>query len=53
MPSVDELKVRNQIADLTAPKLLPVIDNVYKESLRAMLHAFGNMYYIDGNNNRW
>ena len=52
MPSVDDLEIRNQIAELTAPKLLPVIDNVYKESLRAMLHAFGNMYYIDGNGNR-
>ena len=44
--------VRNQIVDLTSTKLLPVIDNVYKESLRSMLHIFGNMYYIDGNGNR-
>jgi len=48
----DSLYVRNQIVNLTTTKLLPVIDNVYKESLRSMLHTFGNMYYIDGNGNR-
>ncbi len=47
-----DLSVRNKIVDLTSTKLLPVIDNVYKESLRSMLHIFGNMYYIDGNGNR-
>ena len=47
-----DLYVRNQIAKLTEPKLLPVIDNIYKESLRSVLHIFGNMYYIDGNGNR-
>lgn len=52
MPDKDALTVRNRIVDLTTTKLLPVIDNVYKESLRSMLHIFGNMYYIDGNSNR-
>tara|TARA_R100001460_G_scaffold10649_4_gene25195 strand:+ start:1599 stop:2252 length:654 start_codon:yes stop_codon:yes gene_type:complete len=52
MSRIDELAVRNQIVNLTEPKLLPVIDNVYKESLRSMLHAFGNMFYIDGNGDR-
>jgi hypothetical protein len=52
MVSSTDLYVRNQIAQLTAPKLLPVIDNVYKESLKSMLHIFGNMYYIDGNGNK-
>jgi len=47
-----DLKVRNQIVDMTTSKLLPVIDNVYKESLRSMLNIFGSMYYIDGNGNR-
>jgi hypothetical protein len=52
MRDKDSLYVRNQIVNLTTTKLLPVIDNVYKESLRSMLHTFGNMYYIDGNGNR-
>jgi hypothetical protein len=46
------LKVRNEIMDLTTTEILPIIDNVYKESLRAVLHAFGNLYYIDGNGNK-
>lgn len=37
---------------MTTTKLLPVIDNVYKESLRSMLHIFGNIYYLDANANR-
>lgn len=52
MREKESLKVRNQIVELTTTKLLPVIDNVYKESLRSMLHIFGNLYYIDGNTNR-
>lgn len=52
MRDKDSLYVRNQIVNLTTTKLLPVINNVYKESLRSMLHTFGNMYYIDGNGNR-
>lgn len=43
---------RNQIMDMTENKLIPVINNVYKESLRQMLHVFSNIYYIDGNGNR-
>jgi len=45
-------EVRNRIKQMTTTKLLPVIDNVYKESLRSMLHIFGNIYYLDGNANR-
>ena len=52
MREKDSLYVRNQIVDLTTTKLLPVVDNVYKESLRSMLHIFGNIYYLDGNGNR-
>lgn len=44
--------IRNQVIDLTTNKIMPVVDNLYKESLRAMLHLFGNIYYIDGNANR-
>jgi len=46
------LNVRNKIVELTTPKILPVIDNVYKESLRSMLNIFGNVHYLDGNGNR-
>ena len=52
MTLANSLDVRNKIVDLTTTKLLPVIDNVYRESLRSMLHTFGSMYYIDGNGNR-
>ena len=52
MREKDSLDVRNKIVDLTTTKLLPVIDNVYKESLRSMLHIFGNIYYLDANGNR-
>tara|TARA_R100001509_G_scaffold161974_1_gene132409 strand:+ start:54 stop:728 length:675 start_codon:yes stop_codon:yes gene_type:complete len=52
MREKDNLNVRNQIVEMTSTRLLPVIDNVYKESLRSMLHIFGNLYYIDGNGNR-
>jgi hypothetical protein len=45
-------EVRNRIKQMTTTKLLPVIDNVYKESLRSMLHIFGNIYYLDANANR-
>ena len=41
--------IRNQVMDLTTSKIKPVVDNVYKESLRAMLHLLGDLYYIDGN----
>ena len=52
MREKDSLYIRNQIVSLTNTKLLRVIDNVYKESLRSMLHIFGNLYYLDGNGNR-
>lgn len=45
-------EIRHRIKSLTTTKLLPVIDNVYKESLRSMLHIFGDVYYLDGNGNR-
>ena len=50
--SYNPLTVRNKIAELTTTKLLPIIDNVYRESLRSMLNVFGSLYYIDGNSNR-
>jgi len=47
-----DISIKNRIRDLTTSKLAPVIDNVYKESLRSMLGIFGGLYYIDGNSNR-
>jgi len=44
--------IKKRIVQLTESRLLPRIDNVYKESLRQMIHVFGNLYYIDGNGNR-
>jgi hypothetical protein len=46
------LSVLNQIKELSSTKLAPVIDNVYKESLRSMLQVFSNIYYLDANSNR-
>ena len=44
--------LRNQVLEMTNDKVRPIIDNVYKESLRAMLFEFGNLHYIDGNSNK-
>ena len=46
------LNLRNKVMELSSPKLLAMLDNVYRESLRSMLYSFGNLYYIDGNGNR-
>lgn len=48
--SVEDIKQR--IVQMTETRILPKIDNVYKESLRQMIATFGNLYYIDGNGNR-
>lgn len=44
--------IKQQIVKMTETRLLPKIDNVYKESLRQMIATFSNLYYIDGNGNR-
>tara|TARA_B100001939_G_scaffold255251_1_gene222163 strand:+ start:294 stop:956 length:663 start_codon:yes stop_codon:yes gene_type:complete len=44
--------LRAQVLEMTDDKVRPVIDNVYRESLRAMLFEFGNLHYIDGNSNK-
>ena len=48
--NVEDIKQR--IVQMTETRILPRIDNVYKESLRQMIATFGNLYYIDGNGNR-
>jgi hypothetical protein len=44
--------IRKQVLEMTEDKIRPVINNVYRENLRAMLNEFGSLYYIDGNNNK-
>tara|TARA_R100001509_G_scaffold109743_1_gene65539 strand:+ start:1185 stop:1865 length:681 start_codon:yes stop_codon:yes gene_type:complete len=44
--------IEQRIVQLTEAKILPRIDNIYKESLRQMISTFGGLYYIDGNGNR-
>ncbi len=44
--------IQQRIVKMTEAKLLPRIDNIYKESLRQMIATFGGLYYIDGNGNR-
>lgn len=46
------VNLRNKVMQLSSPKLAATSDNVYKESLRSMIHTCGNFYYIDGNGNR-
>ena len=45
-------QLRSKILELTNDKIRPTVDNVYRESLRAILFEFGNLHYIDGNSNR-
>jgi len=44
--------LRKQILEMTDDKIRPTVDNVYRESLRAILYEFGNLHYIDGNSNK-
>jgi hypothetical protein len=44
--------IKQMVMELTDDKIRPVINNVYRESLRAMLSEFGNLHYIDGNNQK-
>ena len=43
---------KNKILELTTNESKPMIDNIYKETLRELLNVFGNIFYIDGNSNR-
>ena len=45
-------ELRNKVVELTTARSAPEIDNLYKESLRALLNIMGNLYHIDGNRNR-
>jgi hypothetical protein len=46
------LNLRNKVIELTNTKLLPVVDNLYRETLRSMINVMGSLYYLDGNSNR-
>tara|TARA_R110000765_G_scaffold153977_2_gene256908 strand:+ start:860 stop:2404 length:1545 start_codon:yes stop_codon:yes gene_type:complete len=45
-------ELRNKVVELTTARSAPETDNLYKESLRALLNIMGNLYHIDGNGNR-
>ena len=47
-----DFSARNQIIEMSTNKLKPEVDNIYKETLRELLNVFGDVYYLDGNNNR-
>ena len=47
---MNSTKLRNRIIELTDAQTTEV-NNVYKESLRALLSEMSNLYYIDGNGN--
>ena len=42
-------EVTIKILEMTKQQLYAVKKNIYKETLRQLLHVFGNIYYIDGN----
>jgi hypothetical protein len=44
--------IKQMVMELTDDKIRPVINNVYRESLRAVLSEFSNLHYIDGNNQK-
>jgi hypothetical protein len=44
--------VASQIADLTTQKMYAIQKNVLEETLRQMIHIFGNIWYLDPNNNK-
>lgn len=44
--------VTAKIIDMTNQQTFAYQQNVYRETMRQLLHIFGNMYYIDGNNNK-
>lgn len=47
---MNSTELRNRIIELTDAQPTET-NNVYKESLRALLHLMGGIYYIDGNGN--
>ena len=40
-------ELRNKVVELTSARAQPSEDNLYRESLRALLNIMGNLYYID------
>ena len=49
---MNSIELRNKVVELTSARSEPSEDNLYRESLRALLNILGNLYYIDGNGNR-
>lgn len=45
-------EVTVKVIEMTKQQTYAVKDNIYKETLRQLLHIFGNVYYMDANGNR-
>lgn len=45
-------EVTYKIIEMTKQQLYAVQDNIYKETLRQLLHIFGGIYYLDANGNK-
>lgn len=43
--------VKNKLIDLTTAKTTSIVDNIYRHTLRELLNQFGDLYYLDANNN--
>jgi hypothetical protein len=42
-------EITSKILEMTNQQLYAVKGNIYKETLRQLVHIFGNIYYVDGN----
>lgn len=45
-------EVTYKVIEMTKQQIYAVKDNIYKETLRQLLHIFGNVYYMDANGNK-
>jgi hypothetical protein len=45
-------EVTYKIIEMTKQQTYAVKDNIYKETLRQLLHIFGGIYYLDANGNK-
>jgi hypothetical protein len=45
-------EVTIKIIEMTKQQTYAIQKTIYKEIIRQLIHTFGNLYYLDGNNNR-
>lgn len=50
--ALPHLNVLEEILELTRPELFAISENIYRYTLRQILHIFGSIYYSDGNKNK-